>query len=195
MTSSSYRGGGDHTARRAARPRDARLRLADRPDRMVARATRGKRSRVRWRAVKRRGPRRCAQRSLWREMKREDRWRLYNSALFSSDVQGADHGLSRRPRPRGSQTARTRGHQVVLHARNEARAQQALAGVPGATAALPGDLSSITSTRALADLITPPASSTRSSTTQVSATASPPGARPRTASSTSFKSTSWRPTC
>jgi NAD(P)-dependent dehydrogenase (short-subunit alcohol dehydrogenase family) len=45
------------------------------------------------------------------------------------------------------------GHEVVLHARDEARAQQALAGVPGAAAALPGDLSSITSTRALADLI------------------------------------------
>ena len=45
------------------------------------------------------------------------------------------------------------GHEVVLHARDEARAQQALAGVPGAAAALPGDLSSITSTRALADVI------------------------------------------
>jgi NAD(P)-dependent dehydrogenase (short-subunit alcohol dehydrogenase family) len=45
------------------------------------------------------------------------------------------------------------GHEVVLHARDEARATQALAGVPGAAAALPGDLSSITSTRALADLI------------------------------------------
>jgi NAD(P)-dependent dehydrogenase (short-subunit alcohol dehydrogenase family) len=45
------------------------------------------------------------------------------------------------------------GHEVLLHARDEARAQQALAGVPGAAAALAGDLSSITSTRALADLI------------------------------------------
>ena len=45
------------------------------------------------------------------------------------------------------------GHEVVLHARDEARAAQALAGVPGAAAALPGDLSSIASTRALADLI------------------------------------------
>jgi NAD(P)-dependent dehydrogenase (short-subunit alcohol dehydrogenase family) len=45
------------------------------------------------------------------------------------------------------------GHEVVLHARDEARARQALAGVPGAAAALPGDLSSIISTRALADLI------------------------------------------
>jgi NAD(P)-dependent dehydrogenase (short-subunit alcohol dehydrogenase family) len=45
------------------------------------------------------------------------------------------------------------GHEVVLHARDEARAEQALEGVPGAVAALPGDLSSITSTRALADLV------------------------------------------
>jgi NAD(P)-dependent dehydrogenase (short-subunit alcohol dehydrogenase family) len=45
------------------------------------------------------------------------------------------------------------GHEVVLHARDEARARQALAGVPGAPAALAGDLSSITSTRALAGLI------------------------------------------
>jgi len=45
------------------------------------------------------------------------------------------------------------GHEVVLHARDEARAQQALAGVPGAAAALPGDLSSIASTRVLAYLI------------------------------------------
>jgi len=45
------------------------------------------------------------------------------------------------------------GHEVVLHARDGARAQQALAAVPEAAAALPGDLASITSTRALADLI------------------------------------------
>jgi NAD(P)-dependent dehydrogenase (short-subunit alcohol dehydrogenase family) len=45
------------------------------------------------------------------------------------------------------------GHEVVLHARDAARAQQALAAVPGAAAALPGDLTSIGATRALADLI------------------------------------------
>jgi NAD(P)-dependent dehydrogenase (short-subunit alcohol dehydrogenase family) len=45
------------------------------------------------------------------------------------------------------------GHEVVLHARDEARAEQALAGVPGAVAALPGELSSIASTRALAEEI------------------------------------------
>jgi NAD(P)-dependent dehydrogenase (short-subunit alcohol dehydrogenase family) len=45
------------------------------------------------------------------------------------------------------------GHEVVLHARDEARAEQALTGVPRAAAALAGDLASITSTRALADQI------------------------------------------
>jgi NAD(P)-dependent dehydrogenase (short-subunit alcohol dehydrogenase family) len=43
------------------------------------------------------------------------------------------------------------GHDVVLHARSEARATEALAGVPGARAALPGDLASIAQTRALAE--------------------------------------------
>jgi NAD(P)-dependent dehydrogenase (short-subunit alcohol dehydrogenase family) len=45
------------------------------------------------------------------------------------------------------------GHEVVLHARDDARAQQALADVPGAASAIPSDLSSITSTRVLADLV------------------------------------------
>src|SRR5580692_7924918 len=42
------------------------------------------------------------------------------------------------------------GHEVVLHARNEKRAQQALASAPGAATALVGDLSSIAQTRRLA---------------------------------------------
>ena len=42
------------------------------------------------------------------------------------------------------------GHEVVLHARNEARTREALAGVPGASAALAGDLASIAQTTALA---------------------------------------------
>jgi NAD(P)-dependent dehydrogenase (short-subunit alcohol dehydrogenase family) len=42
------------------------------------------------------------------------------------------------------------GHRVILHARSEARAAEALAAVPGAEASLPGDLSSIAATRALA---------------------------------------------
>jgi NAD(P)-dependent dehydrogenase (short-subunit alcohol dehydrogenase family) len=43
------------------------------------------------------------------------------------------------------------GHHVVLHARSEARVRDALGGVPGASGALIGDLSSITQTRALAE--------------------------------------------
>ena len=42
------------------------------------------------------------------------------------------------------------GHEVVLHARNQQRARDALAAVPGAAAALVGDLASIDETRELA---------------------------------------------
>ena len=42
------------------------------------------------------------------------------------------------------------GHDVVLHGRDRDRAQQALRAVPGARAALEGDLASIEATRALA---------------------------------------------
>src|SRR3954452_19588110 len=42
------------------------------------------------------------------------------------------------------------GHEVVLHARDEARTREALAGVPGASAALAGDLASIAQTTELA---------------------------------------------
>jgi NAD(P)-dependent dehydrogenase (short-subunit alcohol dehydrogenase family) len=42
------------------------------------------------------------------------------------------------------------GHEVVLHARDEARTGEALAGVPGAAATLPGDLASIAQTIELA---------------------------------------------
>jgi NAD(P)-dependent dehydrogenase (short-subunit alcohol dehydrogenase family) len=42
------------------------------------------------------------------------------------------------------------GHRVVLHARSEQRAAQALAAVPGAETALAGDLSSIEQTKQLA---------------------------------------------
>jgi NAD(P)-dependent dehydrogenase (short-subunit alcohol dehydrogenase family) len=43
------------------------------------------------------------------------------------------------------------GHQVVLHARNEQRAQAALESVPGAEAVLTGDLASIEETEQLAE--------------------------------------------
>ena len=42
------------------------------------------------------------------------------------------------------------GHEVVLHARNEARGRDALAAVPGAATVLHGDLSSIEQTKQLA---------------------------------------------
>lgn len=45
------------------------------------------------------------------------------------------------------------GHRVVLHARNQQRSQQALAAVPGAEAAVIGDLSSIAQTRSVADQV------------------------------------------
>lgn len=44
-------------------------------------------------------------------------------------------------------------HNVVLHARDAARAVQALAAVPGAEGVLSGDLASMTQTRALADKV------------------------------------------
>ena len=43
------------------------------------------------------------------------------------------------------------GHEVVLHARSQARGSDALAGVPGAAGVLIGDLASIAQTRALAE--------------------------------------------
>jgi NAD(P)-dependent dehydrogenase (short-subunit alcohol dehydrogenase family) len=43
------------------------------------------------------------------------------------------------------------GHQVVLHARNQARAQDALAAVPGAETVVVGDLASIAQTREVAE--------------------------------------------
>jgi NAD(P)-dependent dehydrogenase (short-subunit alcohol dehydrogenase family) len=45
------------------------------------------------------------------------------------------------------------GHQVVLHARNELRAQEALAAVPGAETVAVGDVASITQTRDVAEQI------------------------------------------
>ncbi|MFY9909687.1 MAG: SDR family NAD(P)-dependent oxidoreductase [Candidatus Sulfotelmatobacter sp.] len=45
------------------------------------------------------------------------------------------------------------GHNLVLHARNQQRAQQALSAVPGAETCLIGDLSSIAQTRKLAEQV------------------------------------------
>jgi len=45
------------------------------------------------------------------------------------------------------------GHQVVLHARNEARGKEALASVPGAKSVVIGDLSSVRETRSVAEQV------------------------------------------
>ena len=45
------------------------------------------------------------------------------------------------------------GHAVVLHARNEARSNEALKGVPGAESVVTGDLSSIRQTRSVAEQV------------------------------------------
>jgi NAD(P)-dependent dehydrogenase (short-subunit alcohol dehydrogenase family) len=46
-----------------------------------------------------------------------------------------------------------RGHEVVVHGRNRKRADEALSRVPGALAAVIGDLASIAETKALADQV------------------------------------------
>jgi NAD(P)-dependent dehydrogenase (short-subunit alcohol dehydrogenase family) len=43
------------------------------------------------------------------------------------------------------------GHRVVLHGRNQTRAKEAMAGAPGADAAVVGDLSSVSDMKSLAD--------------------------------------------
>jgi NAD(P)-dependent dehydrogenase (short-subunit alcohol dehydrogenase family) len=48
---------------------------------------------------------------------------------------------------------REQGHSVVLHARNEQRAREALSGVPGAEAVVIGDLTSIAQTRKVAQQV------------------------------------------
>ena len=45
------------------------------------------------------------------------------------------------------------GHQVVLHGRNRARAEQAMADAPGAHAVVIGDLSQMSETRSVADQV------------------------------------------
>src|SRR5438445_6077642 len=47
------------------------------------------------------------------------------------------------------------GHQVVLHARNDKRAREAMAAVPGADSAIAGDLSSIAECRQIAEEVNP----------------------------------------
>lgn len=61
-------------------------------------------------------------------------------------VTGSSDGLGRM----AAQLLIARGHAVVLHARDAARARDAIAAVPGADAVLTGDLSSMRQTRDLA---------------------------------------------
>lgn len=61
-------------------------------------------------------------------------------------VTGAADGLGQM----AAQRMVSRGHQVVLHARSDQRAKEALAAVPGAETAVSGDLSSIEACRRIA---------------------------------------------
>jgi NAD(P)-dependent dehydrogenase (short-subunit alcohol dehydrogenase family) len=62
-------------------------------------------------------------------------------------ITGSSDGLGRM----AAQLLIEQGHAVVLHARNEQRAQEAMSAVPGAETAVIGDLSSIRETRKLAE--------------------------------------------
>jgi NAD(P)-dependent dehydrogenase (short-subunit alcohol dehydrogenase family) len=62
-------------------------------------------------------------------------------------ITGSADGLGRL----AAQRLVEKGHKVVLHARNAERAKHAMAAVPGAEAALVGDLSSLAQTRRLAE--------------------------------------------
>jgi NAD(P)-dependent dehydrogenase (short-subunit alcohol dehydrogenase family) len=64
-------------------------------------------------------------------------------------VTGSADGLGKL----ASQALVESGHRVVLHARNQDRAAQALDAVPGAETAVIGDLSSIEATRGIADQV------------------------------------------
>ena len=64
-------------------------------------------------------------------------------------ITGSSDGLGKM----AAQLLVEQGHSVVLHARNDARAKQAMAAVPKAEAAVIGDLSSIRQTRGVADQV------------------------------------------
>src|SRR5208337_2026005 len=64
-------------------------------------------------------------------------------------ITGSSDGLGRR----AAQLLIEQGHQVVLHARNERRGEEALAAVPGAETVVIGDLSSLAQTRSVAEQV------------------------------------------
>jgi NAD(P)-dependent dehydrogenase (short-subunit alcohol dehydrogenase family) len=64
-------------------------------------------------------------------------------------ITGSSDGLGRM----AAELLAKEGHRVVLHARNEDRAKEALAAVPEAETAVIGDFSSIAQTRAVADQV------------------------------------------
>lgn len=64
-------------------------------------------------------------------------------------ITGSSDGLGRK----AAQLLLEQGHEVVLHARNEQRAKDTMATVPGATAVAVGDLSSIVQTKRVADQV------------------------------------------
>ena len=64
-------------------------------------------------------------------------------------ITGSSDGLGKM----AAQLLLEQGHSVVLHARNDARAKQAMATVRGADAVVIGDLSSIRQTRGVADQV------------------------------------------
>src|SRR5947199_388116 len=64
-------------------------------------------------------------------------------------ITGSSDGLGRG----AAQLLVEQGHSVVLHARNEERAREAMAAVAGAETAVVGDLSSIAQTRSVAEQV------------------------------------------
>lgn len=64
-------------------------------------------------------------------------------------ITGSSDGLGRM----AAQLLIEQGHRVVLHARNQERAKQAMAAVLGAETAVVGDLSSISQTRSVAEQV------------------------------------------
>jgi NAD(P)-dependent dehydrogenase (short-subunit alcohol dehydrogenase family) len=64
-------------------------------------------------------------------------------------ITGSSDGLGKM----AAQLLLDQGHQVVLHARNEQRAKDALAAVPGAADVVIGDLASIDQTKGVADQV------------------------------------------